>query len=305
MKYFKAVIDVVMMVMIVVLMAYTLTGNAIHEYLGVALFTLVLIHVALNRAWYRALPRMLPKMAGKPRQQARILCNLILTIATFVCAVTSVAISTDAFAFLNIPYLGDAWALVHTVSAFTMLVAGAIHFGFHGAFFKSLVQKKSAVHPRRAKASGAWVRQPIMGALSLLIAVFGVGMYESKLFFAAAAVREQSAVSASMAESAASDSSTPASSSVESGKASSPGSQASAEDAPSSAAEEADAPQIAEAEDSQETSSEQVAIADEAEEQVDPLEGQICTLCKKCCPLTAPMCGRGVQLAQQILAEQS
>ena len=51
----KIVIDVAMTVLLLLLMAYSLVGEAAHEWLGVAMFVLFVTHHVLNSGWCRSL----------------------------------------------------------------------------------------------------------------------------------------------------------------------------------------------------------------------------------------------------------
>ena len=47
----KIVVDIVMKVMLLFLMTYELIGAATHEWLGIGMFGLFIIHHILNRKW--------------------------------------------------------------------------------------------------------------------------------------------------------------------------------------------------------------------------------------------------------------
>ena len=53
----KMATDLVMTMLLPVLMAYSLVGEAIHEWLGIVMFLLFIVHQALNRQWYKNLFR--------------------------------------------------------------------------------------------------------------------------------------------------------------------------------------------------------------------------------------------------------
>ena len=51
----KRIVDAALTVLLLCLMAYQVTGEALHEWLGVAMTVLVIVHQLLNRKWYGAL----------------------------------------------------------------------------------------------------------------------------------------------------------------------------------------------------------------------------------------------------------
>lgn len=47
-RILKIIVDIVMTVLILILMAYHITGNRLHEWLGIVFFILFIIHHYLN-----------------------------------------------------------------------------------------------------------------------------------------------------------------------------------------------------------------------------------------------------------------
>jgi hypothetical protein len=52
---FKLVNDVVMTVLMLIAMAYYITGNTIHEIVGVVVLILFIVHNLLNGRWYKVI----------------------------------------------------------------------------------------------------------------------------------------------------------------------------------------------------------------------------------------------------------
>ncbi len=53
-KRIQLIIDITMAVLLPLLMAYSLIGEAFHEVVGTAIFVLFIVHHILNRKWYGA-----------------------------------------------------------------------------------------------------------------------------------------------------------------------------------------------------------------------------------------------------------
>ena len=51
----KRIVDVCMTVLMLCLMAYQVTGEAAHEWIGIGMTVLVIVHQILNRRWYGAI----------------------------------------------------------------------------------------------------------------------------------------------------------------------------------------------------------------------------------------------------------
>ena len=56
-KKLHIVIDIGMVLLLPLLMAYSLVGEAAHEYLGIGMFLLFVVHHILNIAWWKNLFR--------------------------------------------------------------------------------------------------------------------------------------------------------------------------------------------------------------------------------------------------------
>ena len=51
----KKIVDAAMTVLLMCLMAYQVTGEAAHEWIGMGMTLTVIVHQILNRKWYGAL----------------------------------------------------------------------------------------------------------------------------------------------------------------------------------------------------------------------------------------------------------
>lgn len=57
MKKIKITIDIVMVILLPMLMAYSLIGEKFHELIGTVMFILFITHHVMNRKWCQALPK--------------------------------------------------------------------------------------------------------------------------------------------------------------------------------------------------------------------------------------------------------
>ena len=121
----RIVIDVAMAAVYVALMATALVQEVPHEYLGIALFALVVAHVVLNWRWFAALAR--------GRYDALRAVQLVAVVGLLACIVAQVAsslvLSKHAFGFL--PALpGASWARrVHMLCSYWGFVFAFAHVG--------------------------------------------------------------------------------------------------------------------------------------------------------------------------------
>lgn len=78
----KRLVDAAMTVLLLLLMAYQVTGEALHEWIGIGMTALVILHQILNRKWYASL------FKGKYNGY-RILSTAINTLLLLVIGLTA------------------------------------------------------------------------------------------------------------------------------------------------------------------------------------------------------------------------
>lgn len=125
-KRIKVLTDLLMIALFLALMAFHITGNRVHEWLGTMLFVLVFLHNGLNLRWYKSLFR------GKYRP-ARVfytVINLMLAAAAITMMISGILLSTEVFAFLDIPASMAARKL-HMLSTSWGYALMAVHLGYH------------------------------------------------------------------------------------------------------------------------------------------------------------------------------
>lgn len=143
--------------------AYQLTGNLIHEVVGIIIFALFIAHNLMNRNWYKNLPH------GKhsTRRVLSMTVNLLLLAIMVLLAISSVMISRDLFAFLDI-HGGFTARQIHTLASYWGLILLSVHLGMHWNMVWGMVQKATGI----ANANRIWISA--LRILSFLIAVYGI-----------------------------------------------------------------------------------------------------------------------------------
>ena len=123
----KRVVDLLMTVLLLLLMVLQVTGETAHEWLGMGMFVLFLIHQWLNRGWYRALFR---GRYGLVRSLWTAV-NALLLAAFLVTAASGMMMSRHALAFLDIRS-GTYWArLAHLSGSWWSFILMSLHLGLH------------------------------------------------------------------------------------------------------------------------------------------------------------------------------
>ena len=143
--------DIGMTVVLLLLMAYSLIGERMHEWIGCAMFSLFVIHHVLNIKWCRNLFRgsYTPFRIVQTLLVALMLCSMIGSM------VSGIVLSRHVFAALPIEG-GSAWArTVHMICAFWGFVIMSLHLGLHWNMMmgtgKKLFKKPSKVRSWTAR----------------------------------------------------------------------------------------------------------------------------------------------------------
>lgn len=133
----KICVDLAMMIALVLLMTYEMIGQAAHEWLGMGMFVLFIIHHLLNLHWCKNLfhGRYPPYRAV---QTGIVICILL----TMLCAMVSgIVLSQSVFDFLNISGGANLASNVHMLSAYWGFVLMGLHLGFHLNMFVKMAGK--------------------------------------------------------------------------------------------------------------------------------------------------------------------
>lgn len=125
-KWFRVFIDILMVALFIILMGYHITGNKVHEILGVITFILFIIHHILNIKWYKTISK------GKYnfKRTFILIINTLLFISMLGMMISGIMISATVFEFLNIKTTMFARNL-HMISTSWGFVLIAIHLGLH------------------------------------------------------------------------------------------------------------------------------------------------------------------------------
>jgi hypothetical protein len=102
------------------------TGQAVHEWLGLALALVLLIHLTLHWDWVLRLTRRLWRRDG--RRQTVWFLDLLLLVAMTLCVLSGVLISQIALPELGVHFNGGSgWNRVHSLTARLTLGLVAAH----------------------------------------------------------------------------------------------------------------------------------------------------------------------------------
>lgn len=127
MNRIKRVVDIIMSLILIPLMAYQVTGEAAHEWLGISMVLLVIIHQVLNRKWYSAI------FGGKynPYRIINSIITILLLISFALTAISGISMSNHAVPFLyNLINVNTA-RVMHLAFSYWSFILMGLHIGMH------------------------------------------------------------------------------------------------------------------------------------------------------------------------------
>lgn len=161
----RIVMDVAMTLCLLLLMPYSLLGEAAHEWIGVTMFVLFVGHHILNRKWIAAL--------AKGKYSPYRIWQTVVVAAMFLCMagsmVSGVILSNHVFKFVKIAGISMEARQVHMFCAYWGFVVMSLHLGMHwnmvAGIIGRLYHKPSAIR--------GWAARCIAG----LIACYGIYVF--------------------------------------------------------------------------------------------------------------------------------
>ena len=138
----KRIVDAVMTVLLLCLMAYQVTGEVAHEWIGMGMTVLVIVHQILNRKWYGAL--FTPKRTGEmssghfyrrgkynPYRSITTVLNILLIASFALTAFCGMSMSSYAVPFLYGMAPVSFVRRMHLSMSHWAFVLMGLHLGMH------------------------------------------------------------------------------------------------------------------------------------------------------------------------------
>ena len=134
----KICVDIAMMVCLMLLMAYELIGTAAHEWIGISMFVLFVLHHVLNRKWSSSI--------WKGRYTSFRILQTALVIAVLLCMIGSMVsgmiLSRHVFVFLPIHSGQGQDRTLHLLCSYWGFVFMSLHLGLHWNRMIGMVKKQ-------------------------------------------------------------------------------------------------------------------------------------------------------------------
>jgi hypothetical protein len=159
----KIAIDLAFTVLLLCALMYRVTGDAAHEWIGVAVCAVCIAHNALNGKWYKNIF----KGAYNLRRVVMTAVNLLLAFAFITLIITGLFHSRTVLAFLHLP--GDMLLRqTHTTAAYWCLPLIGAHLGLNWGVILNAFRKMAKINGENR------TRKIILRIIAFAVVAFGV-----------------------------------------------------------------------------------------------------------------------------------
>ena len=168
----KILVDLIMFVFFLLLMEEHLIPDGTHEWIGLSLFIVTIIHIILNYKWYKTL------FKGKYSivRIIQTVVNAFLMLSMICCLISSFMISGTVFKWIRFGGT-EVGRKLHMISTSWAFVLMNIHLGLHWAQFIAMCRKiKLSVMLREIFT---WILRGIV----LLISIYGIVVFIQRSFY--------------------------------------------------------------------------------------------------------------------------
>lgn len=155
--------DLAMTMLLPVLMAYSLVGEEVHEWLGIVMFLLFIIHHALNWGWHKNLVRGL----YPPIRILGMGINLLLVIVMVALPVSGILMAKHTFHFIRFSSGTASARLIHLLASYWGFVLMCLHLGLHWDMILGMARR--VMHIKDGSLWRTW----LLRIAAAFVAVYG------------------------------------------------------------------------------------------------------------------------------------
>jgi hypothetical protein len=129
-----------MTILLLCVYAYRIIGDTTHEWIGISLFVLFVVHNIINYRWYSHI------FKGRYdfRRGLNTAVNLLLLATMVILIVTGFLHSRTVLAFLHLPG-GMGLRQLHTTAAYWGLLLISVHLGIHWEMIINAMRKMTGI----------------------------------------------------------------------------------------------------------------------------------------------------------------
>lgn len=158
----KIATDVIMTILLLLLMAYELIGQAAHEWIGIGIFVLFILHHILNGKWSRNILKG-GYTSVRVLQTVLIICIFLTMIGSMI---SGVILSRHALSFLSIQGGRSFARTLHMISAYWGFVLMSLHLGVNWSMITGVFKK----FVRNANKYRSW----ILRIITVCVSIYGI-----------------------------------------------------------------------------------------------------------------------------------
>lgn len=162
----KLLVDILMTGSLLGLMAYSLLGEEIHEWLGIMMFFFAILHKLLNRSWVCGLR----KGRWNRYRKVQTTVTVLLFLTMMGSMISGILISQYVFSFLPISGGKEMARLIHLFCGYWGFVLMSFHLGLHWKMILGIFRKRFGIGMSAGKSRAA------RGA-AFLTAVYGAFVF--------------------------------------------------------------------------------------------------------------------------------
>lgn len=144
----RIIIDFTMTVILLLQMGYLRVGETIHEWLGVSMFILFIIHHILNRRWIAEI------FHGKytPFRVLQTSLAVLLLLTMTGSAISGIMLSKHVFSFLELDGMWFARSL-HMLCGYWNFVLMSLHLGLHWVMITGMISSSTSANSKTSKGT--------------------------------------------------------------------------------------------------------------------------------------------------------
>lgn len=157
----KITVDTGMMLALLLLMGYGLIGEQAHEWIGMGMFALFLVHLLFNRKWFA----QIGKGKYRPARIAQAVINLLIFLCMVGCMVSGILLSRYLFDIQTEYAVEAAMEKAHMFCSYWGFALMCVHLGTHWGMMLAMARK----HMKLSKQGNQ-----CLGAIGYLIALLGI-----------------------------------------------------------------------------------------------------------------------------------
>ncbi len=134
-------LDAGLFVAYVVVLSPRLTGLPVHEWLGIAMALVILVHLLLAWPWIETAMRRVT-LPRRTRDTVNLALNVALFVTTTVVIVSGIVISQVAVPWLGVPTINDrVWRLMHNRWTTYMWWSASAHLAMNWRWISSAARR--------------------------------------------------------------------------------------------------------------------------------------------------------------------